>query len=74
MEDRKRVLLQVRQFLSGQQNLYCAGLTWFSLNKRVPFQSENHLVHSGRRHLEVLLHIGLSWRETVDFAVVVDKG
>jgi hypothetical protein len=38
------------------------------------FESEHHLVHAGRRDLEVPLHVGFGERLTEDTAVGVEEG
>src|SRR3954467_10269502 len=37
-------------------------------------QRERHLVHAGRRHPEMALHVGLGWGATMHARVGVDEG
>lgn len=39
----------------------------------MPLESENHVVHGRRRHLEVALKVDFRWRATVQFDVRRDE-
>ena len=60
--------------LGLDEKLDAAGDTGGPLDEAGAFESEHHLVHAGRRNLEVPLHVGFRGWLAEDTAVGVDEG
>lgn len=43
------------------------------LDEAVSFQREHHLVHRGRCHAEIPLHVGFSWSHSVNLGVIENE-
>ena len=67
-------LLKIRKIPACKQKPDGSSLPGSTLNETVGFKSKDHLVHGGRAHAKVSLHIGLGGRLAVDLAVVVNEG
>ena len=66
-------LLQVRKFLSREQEPDGSSLPGSSLNEAVRFQGKDHLVNGWWADTKVSLHVGLGRRTAVDLAVVMNE-
>ena len=62
------------EVLRLDQKLDAAGGAWGARDEAGAFESEHHLVHAGRRDLEVPLHVGFRRRSAEDTAIGVDEG
>ena len=62
------------EVLGLDQKLDAAGGARGPPDEAGAFEIEHHLVHAGRRNLEVPLHVGFRGRLAEDTAVSVDEG
>jgi hypothetical protein len=46
---------------------------WSSPDESPPFERQHHLMNRRRANTKILLHVGFSWRLTVQACVKVDK-